>query len=344
MTLELTTRFRGISTSPKSGAKRNSGHSSPSKAVGHAMANLRYITRDSALADVAWFGKSALDAIEEVGPSATPSQQRKALTKQLREALEKRAAGGGQDGRMVATRVIVSLPNDWPDSAKDEALLRLGHYFAPPDSEALAVGALHRDKDNNSHLHFLVADGRESEHAALNRRAQEMRKGEPAPKRIRRRNVNRFNAELGRPKVIRAEIATILNKIADRDSLERVEWRSFEARGIAKTPTTHRGPEKEARMDKEHEAKMVEAANRPRTGSEWYDGGECESIARPRTQTPEKVREAAPSANPPKPATVQPEQPPAGRRAFVRGRWITLPNQDSPKPKKKKRARDEDER
>lgn len=337
MTLELTTRFRGISTSGKSGSKRNSAHATPSKAVGHAMANLRYITRDSAQADVAWFGQSARDVAKELGPNPTPEEQRKALHSNMRKALDERAEGGGKSGKMVATRVTISLPNSWPEEAQEEALLRIGHYFAPPTSEALAVGALHRDKPENRHLHFLIKDGRESEHEALMRRAKEKKVGE-SPKRIRRRDVNRFNADLGRPKVIRAEIAQILNTIATKHDIERVEWKSFKERGIEKTPTTHRGPEAEPMQEK--------AAKRQQSGWNWYDGGDCESIDRSHrrpVQAVEVEAERPPAVKPvPQPATQPTEPAPAGRKAFVRGRWITLP--DGQSPKKKQRKRDDEPR
>lgn len=331
MTLELTTRFRGISTSGKSGSKRNSAHATTSKAVGHAMANLRYITRESAQADVVWFGQSARKVAEELGPDTSPEDQRKAFHGNMRKALDERAEGGGKCGKMVATRVTISLPNSWPEEAQDDALLRIGNYFAPPSSEALAVGALHRDKPDNRHLHFLVKDGRESEFSALMRRSHEVGAGQSV-KRIRRRDVNRFNADLGRPKVIRAEIAQILNTIALERGIEKVEWKSFKERGIEKTPTTHRGPEAEPMQEK--------AAKRQQSGWNWYDGGDCEGIDRshrPPVQAVEVETKPTPITEPiPQPATPPAAPAPAGRKAFIRGQWVTLPSGDSPKSKRKK--------
>lgn len=334
MTLELTTRFRGISTSSKSTDKRNSGGKSPSQAVGQAMANLRYITRESALADAAWFGKPVLDTMREFDQDTPDSSQRAAMHATLRKALTERAQEGGKEGRMVATRVTISLPNSWPEHAQDAALMHLGRHFAPADSEAIAIGAIHRDKPNNRHIHFLVADGRESELAALNRRVHEVGKGGATPKRIRRRNVNRFNADLGRPKEIRREIAEILNQIADRDGLERIESKSFKERGIERTPDKHRGPAADAQ--EKATVRMQEA------GRQWFDGGECLSIDR----SPPKAREieqpaTMPPVNIPQPATMPPAPAPAGRKVLVKGRWITLPpGQDAPKPKRKKMGDD----
>lgn len=336
MTLELTTRFRGISTSKTSGSKRNSAHATASKAVGHAMANLRYITREDAQADVAWFGKSAQDVAEKLGPNPNPEEQKKALHSNMRKSLDERAEGGGKCGKMVATRVTISVPNSWPEDAQDDALIRIGNYFAPPDSDVLAVGALHRDKPENRHIHYLIKDGKETEHAALMRLAKEFKAGQ-SPKRVRRRDVNRFNGDLGRPKQIRADIAQILNNIASERGLERVEWKSFKERGIERTPTEHRGPEAQQIQEK--------AAKREQPGWNWFDGGECESIDRSRTkpaQAAEIETKPATLAKPVhQPAPLPAAPAPAGRKAFIRGKWVTLPpKEDSPKSKRKKRGED----
>ena len=115
--LELTTRFRGITTSRASTTKRNTAAASTGEAVGAAMANLRYITRDSALTDPTWFGDRAAKALDELDPDATPKQRRKALRDSMGEALTERAQTGGKAGRMVAMRLTISLPNGWPQEA-----------------------------------------------------------------------------------------------------------------------------------------------------------------------------------------------------------------------------------
>lgn len=332
--LELTTRFRGITTSRASTTKRNTAAASTGEAVGAAMANLRYITRDSALTDPTWFGDRAAKALDELDPDATPKQRRKALRDSMGEALTERAQTGGKAGRMVAMRLTISLPNGWPQEAQDAALVALGHHFAPPGSEALAVGAQHRDKPNNAHLHLLVVDGRESEAAALDRLARSGR----VPQRVRRRDVNRFNADRGRPKEIRAEIAGILNAIADERGLDRVEWESFKARGIQRTPDHHRGPARDA-QDRA-------AAEAVETGRQMFDGGAFDGIAPPRqrpAQTPQEKPEAPTRPIPQPSAPVPPAQPPKGRKVYRGGRWLTV-DLDEPATPKKRRKHDDEQR
>lgn len=332
--LELTTRFRGITTSRKATTKRNTTAASTGEAVGAAMANLRYITRDSALTDPVWFGDRAAEALDQLEPDAPTKHRRKALRDTMRQALTERAQTGGKDGRLVAMRMTISLPNDWPAEAQDAALVALGRHFAPPGSEALAVGAQHRDKPNNAHLHLLVVDGRESEAAALDRLAKSGR----IPQRVRRRDVSRFNADRGRPKQIRAEIAGILNTIAAARGLEGVEWESFKARGIQRTPDHHRGPARDAQQ--RAAAEVVE------TGRQMFDGGAFDGIAPHRQKPAQRPQEQpeAPTRPIPQPPTPQPPEPPQkGRKVFRGGRWLTVP-MDEPDPPTKRRKRDDDQR
>jgi hypothetical protein len=271
--LELTTTFKAISTSPKA----RKSHT-PAAATGRVKAAARYALRDTAApeGEVAWAG-NRLDACPD----------RKAARLAFGQAVEERSNEGGAVGRRLASTLIVSLPNDWPKAAQVEAMNRLTAHLAPPGSEAIAIGAVHRDKPHNTHMHFVVLDGLEHPDAAVLRahgRARGQVEEAPtcppptppkraswwkrltrqeappsptpppppakAPVRIRRRNVLRLN-ELGRPKELRRELAAIINTVAAERGLEGVEWRSFEARGIDKTPTTHDGPQKRARKAKE---------------------------------------------------------------------------------------------
>ena len=86
----------------------------------------------------------------------------KAVKAALAEAIQERAQEGGKQGRVIAGRFIVSLPNDWPLDARREALRRVCAHLAPPGSDALAMGALHNDKPDNPHMHILAVDGLES--------------------------------------------------------------------------------------------------------------------------------------------------------------------------------------
>ena len=253
MPLELTTTIRRVSSSPKA-----RGGLPPSAAAGRALASIRYITRSTAAEAVEWAG-ARLDAVAPQG--------HKAVKAALADAIQERAQEGGKQGRRVADRLIVSLPNDWPPDARREALRRVCAHLAPPGSEALAMGALHNDKPDNPHMHILAVDGLESVESAKARAATRRRSKSRAamdeaaatgehpnmPKtRARRRDALRLN-EGGRPKELRREIAAILNTIAQEQDLRGVEWRSFKERGIERTPTTHDGPEKRARTRKQAE-------------------------------------------------------------------------------------------
>ena len=242
MPLELTTTIRRVSSSPKA----RSGLS-PAAAAGRAVASIRYITRSTAAETVEWSG-ARLDAVAPKGHRAVKAA--------LAEAIQERAQEGGKQGRVIAGRFIVSLPNDWPLDARREALRRVCAHLAPPGSDALAMGALHGDKPDNPHMHILAVDGLEAPELARARadaRRANMPPGSP-PKAVlaRRRDALRLN-DLKRPKELRRDIAAILNDIAQRDGLEGVEWRSFAERGIDRPATKHDGPEKRARLRKQAE-------------------------------------------------------------------------------------------
>ena len=138
--------------------------------------------------------------------------------------------------------------------------------------------------------------------------------------RVRRRNVLRLN-ELGRPKELRRELATIINEVAAERGLEGVEWRSFEARGIAKEPTTHDGPQKRARKAKEapqQPAQVVEPVAPPRPPAPVPQPFAVAPSERPPAlpiaapePRPGRVKEAAASAaQGTKTITIQPEPKP----------------------------------
>lgn len=222
MPLELTTRFTPITTGAGSKYQK-----SPADAVSAGAAHLQYILRSRAASEVAWSGV----------PGEGDGVRRKAIRERMRALSTK----GGKLGARIAEKGIVSLPNDWPSEARQEAVERLSRHLAPHGSEAMAVVVTHRDKPGNSHLHFLAVDGAESREAARARR--------PDAKRVRRAQVIRLG-DRGRPQELRQEIAEILNQIAAERGLGEVEWRSFKQRGIGLTPTLHEGPTRRVRVKK----------------------------------------------------------------------------------------------
>lgn len=222
MPIELTTRFTPITTG--AGSKHQKA---PADAVAAGAAHLQYIMRSTAMSEVAWSG------VEGVNDDARK--------KAIRERMRALSVKGGKLGARVAEKGIVSLPNDWPPEARQEAVERLSRHLAPAGSEAMALVVTHQDKPGNSHLHFLAVDGAESHEAAQARR--------PDAKRVRRAQVIRLG-DRGRPQELRQEIAGILNQIATDRGLEGVEWRSFKDRGIVFTPTIHEGPTRRVRVEK----------------------------------------------------------------------------------------------
>lgn len=234
--LELTTRFSAISTGARPGKlARIRRQLTPAEAIGAAMAHLRYIDRPGAALE-----RAAAGIVDfTTGSLASTSHEIHAA---LRVRIRQRTECGGEVGARIAEKMIVSLPNGWPAEARQEALELIVEHLAPPGSEAMAYAVSHRDKPGNAHLHVLALDGLESLEAARARR--------PEAKRVRRRQVIRLG-DLDRPKELRAEIAAILNGIAERCDLQRVEWRSFEARGIDQEATVHEGPRRRAIAAKE---------------------------------------------------------------------------------------------
>jgi hypothetical protein len=237
MGLELTTKFKGISSSP---AARNKslGKTDPLKRCYGA---LNYIARENAAGLMCWQGLK-----NEVGDEArTPKEARLMLRKRFRAE----AGKGGRVGRRIATTGIISLPNSWGEKTVKAAMSKLANELAPEGSEASVFIVQHIDKENNAHLHFITVDGVESRHSAI------IRSGENAT-RIRRRNVQRFN-ERGAPKRWRKRIADVLNETAEEHSENGVEWRSFKERGLRRKPTKHEGAERRAVRAKDKAAKEV---------------------------------------------------------------------------------------
>lgn len=233
MSLELTTRFRGISTSP---AATRQGPSGPADALNRCYGALNYITREDATGVVVWAGLQ--------GEDGSPAQTLKDARLALRQRFRDEAAKGGKVGRRLATTGIISLPNSWSKATVQDVAARLAQALAPAEAGAAVMIVQHTDKSNNAHLHFVAVDGVESREAA-ERRAPE------SAQRIRRQNVQRFN-ERGAPKRWRRRIADILNATAIERGEATVEWRSFKERGLMRTATRHEGPEYRARKTREN--------------------------------------------------------------------------------------------
>lgn len=294
-TLELSTTFRGISTSPKSRAGL-----SPAAAAGKAKSNLRYITREGA-ASVGYL----------VSDGTGVRRGTKADLEEHRDAITARANRPTKNGVRVAEKMMISLPNDWPGNATRAAVDRIAKVITPPGSEARAIIALHTDKPRNRHIHINAIDGLES-HEAARARA-------PEGQRPRRRNALRMG-DMGRPGELRQVIAETLNQVADERGLSRVEWRSFEARGLSQAPTTHKGPPKTRKG-----RSRGEEAGRPATAP----------------QQPQEAQEVATKPIPKQTPTVPPAPQPATKRVYRGGRWMTVQLDEATPSKKRRRQRDE---
>ena len=239
MTLELTTKFKGISTSPAARAKCQTA----AQALKRCYSSLNYIARDNASGNIVWAG-----LIDEDGsPARTAKDARLALRQRFRNEAEK----GGRVGRRIATTGIVSLPNSWTDEVIKSAMHRLALELAPPDSEASVLIVQHIDKTNNAHLHFLAVDGVESIEAAK-------RRAKPDSQRIRRQNVQRFN-ERGAPKRWRQRIADVLNETASEHGVVGVEWRSFKDRGLRRRAKKREDVGERARKAREGQAETMQS-------------------------------------------------------------------------------------
>lgn len=219
--LELSTRFSGITTGTRP-AKQNV---TTAKAIAQGIANLRYISRPSAVAS----GDTVLLNLGSTDKCKPDSAQ--AI---MRRSIRKRGVLGGRKGVRVAEKLMCSLPNDFIGSPAREAIGLIAKTLADGSPDVKIYAVIHTDKKANLHAHFLVIDGLET-------RAQaELRTGGTA-QRVRRRSVVRMN-DRGRPKEIRQMIGDCINSTAERHGLTKVEYRSFRDRQIEQKPTRHRGP------------------------------------------------------------------------------------------------------
>jgi len=222
MTLELSTRLRGLSTSS---ASRSSlpGSSAYSKFRAH----LCYIDRPSAAGVRSFYGLPE-----------DPNDARKFILKSAQDKTSKLRKNGAR----FAETLMFTFPNDFDDAAQKETLDLLLKRLCPKGSDIQAFAVCHTDKPNNKHAHILFLNGLESLESARKRS-----KGA----RVRRRNALRFN-EMGAPKRIRFVVAQSLNQVANSRGLTQVEYRSFKTRGIEKKPSSHDGPVFRARTVKRH--------------------------------------------------------------------------------------------
>lgn len=237
MGFELTTKFKGISSSPAA-RNKSRGTTEPLKRCYGA---LNYIARENAAGLICWQGLKSANGEE----ARTPKEARLFLRQRFREEARK----GGTVGRRIATTGIISLPNSWGEGTVQAAMSNLVNELAPDGSEASVLIVQHTDKANNAHLHFIAVDGIESRDSAITR------VGSNAV-RIRRRNVQRFN-ERGAPKRWRKRIADVLNETAKEFCENGVEWQSFKERGLRRKPTKHEGAERRAVRAKDKATKEV---------------------------------------------------------------------------------------
>jgi hypothetical protein len=286
MAHEITTKFRAIRSGTTSKRSLDSAG-----AVSRAGANLRYILRESAAADVVWSGEPLVAAAKEAGSNR--QARRRAIRLAFHPALKEAAERGGKNGARVMDTAIITFPASWPNDACKEGLRRVCALYAPPDSDAVALGVLHKNTPGNKHGHIAATNGYESHEAAAARAAL-------TGKRPRRRLVNRM-AEIGSPKKMRAAIAAQLNAIAAERGLETVEHRTLKSRGI------------------EREGKhLSQAAYRAKKNA-------IEDVLTPApTLAPEAPQEAPEVAPMPHAPTPAPEAPKT-RKMKVGGRWITVP-------------------
>jgi hypothetical protein len=239
--LELTTKFSGISTSPK--ARKCF---SPVMAAANAAANLRYITRDTAAEEIQCHGAF-------INPDGSPAKTPREMKAAMRREMEERSKRGGKSGVRVAEKVIFSLPNDFGPQAQKEALNLICTTLMKDSESVLIIGAIHRDKSNNLHGHLLAKDGLESRRSAQARN--------PDAVRIRQKEVMRMG-DYGQKKELRALFADCINQVADKHGLTRVEHRSYKTRGIEVDPTQHEGPQRRARTAKTGTLEPVQLRNK----------------------------------------------------------------------------------
>lgn len=216
--LELTTRFEGITTGARPGRTRLSAKQAAQKAI----ANLRYIARPTAVRPNDTFALN-------LGPEEDPKAQQCVM----RDALRRRVGRGGRKGIRVAEKLMCSLPNDFDGEPAREAVRLIAKRLAAGSPDVKVFAAIHTDRPNNLHAHFLVIDGLET-------RAQANKRVGKNAKRVRPRSVVRLN-DRGRPKELRNLFACAINEVAKTRGLTRVESRSFKERGERRNPGKHIG-------------------------------------------------------------------------------------------------------
>jgi hypothetical protein len=194
-----------------------------------AKANLGYIARDAARDDPADLIFAHAGEIND--GSEVPTAE---LKKRMSQSIDERAKKHRKNvGVRLSDTFIVSLPNDaTAEECREMAKDMLSHLAG--DSDAHALAAIHSDKERNKHLHILFVDGQETRESALTRN--------PEAKRVRRRDFGQLN-EGGKPKELRSKMAEIINRVGDREGRRFAEHRSFEERGIERTPQVHEGQE-----------------------------------------------------------------------------------------------------
>lgn len=216
--LELTTRFEGITTGARPGRARLSAKQAAQKAI----ANLRYIARPTAV-------RPGDTVALNLGTGDDP----KALQSVIREAFRCRAGRGGRKGIRVAEKLMCSLPNDFAGEPAREAVRLIAKRLAAGSPDVKIYAAIHTDRPNNLHAHFLVIDGLETREQARKRVGSNA-------KRVRPRSVVRLN-DRGRPKELRRLFADTINEVAERHGLTKVEYKSFRERQYCRKPGIHRG-------------------------------------------------------------------------------------------------------
>ncbi|UWR07656.1 MobA/MobL family protein [Ruegeria sp. B32] len=195
---------------------------SEKQAAQKTIANLRYIARPAAV-------KPGDTVVLNLGAGDDP----KALQSVMREALRRRAGRGGKKGIRVAEKLMCSLPNDFAGEPAREAVRLIAKRLAAGSPDVKVYAAIHTDRPNNLHAHFLVIDGLET-------REQAGKRVEAKAKRVRPRSVVRLN-DRGRPKELRRAFAGAINEVAEKFGLTMVEHRSFRERHSLKKPRRHRG-------------------------------------------------------------------------------------------------------
>ncbi|CUH89776.1 hypothetical protein PH5382_03729 [Phaeobacter sp. CECT 5382] len=133
--LELTTRFDGITTGTRPGRKRLSAK----RAIGKAIANLRYIARPSAVLP----GNTISLNLGEADGSDT-----KAAQAAMRDILRHRAGKGGRKGIRVAEKMMCSLPNDFSGEPAREAVRLISKRLAAGSPNVRVFATIHTDRPN----------------------------------------------------------------------------------------------------------------------------------------------------------------------------------------------------